>query len=433
MIERIVILTDQSHPQGGASLLAVESALAFRRRGYAVTMVCGDDGDGPGAAVGVESVALGHRRLLDSPLTNSVRGLYNRATVRRTAEWIRANDTPRTIYHLHGWLQILSPSVFAALAPVRDRVLMTAHDFSLACPNISIYDYVADTPCPRTPMSGACLAARCDRRSHAHKIWRSARHMLQWRLIGAGQAPVQLLINGGMRPSLRAVGVNDDRMVTLANPVVPYTPDRIAAEANHNVLYVGRMETTKGIELAAEACRRAGVRLTAIGGGERLAPLKAGYPEMNFVGWLPHEDIAPYARASRMLVMPSLATEPFGLSAVEALWSGLPVIASKTSFLAGDIETAGAGLAVDPRAIDAFAAAIRAIADDPARTQAMSVAAYRDTRHLGLPFDRWIDGLLAAYSGLLAGGPGAVAAAVEAVTADTAPDAGPVLASVGAS
>jgi hypothetical protein len=37
------------------------------------------------------------------------------------AAWIAQHDTPRTVYHLHGWLQILSPAVLHAAAPVRDR------------------------------------------------------------------------------------------------------------------------------------------------------------------------------------------------------------------------------------------------------------------------------------------------------------------------
>ena len=59
-----------------------------------------------------------------------------------------------------------------------------------------------------------------------------------------------------------------------------------------------------------------------------LDGLRAEYPEMLFAGRLAPQDIGALADRARMLVMPSRHSEPFGLTAVEALWSGLPVLAS---------------------------------------------------------------------------------------------------------
>ena len=46
-------------------------------------------------------------------------------------------------------------------------------------------------------------------------------------------------------------------MFVLPNPVTSWSAERVAAEDNRQALFVGRMEKTKGIDLAAEACRRA--------------------------------------------------------------------------------------------------------------------------------------------------------------------------------
>ncbi|WBH17105.1 glycosyltransferase [Sphingomonas radiodurans] len=108
-------------------------------------------------------------------------------------------------------------------------------------------------------------------------------------------------------------------------------------------------------------------------------------------------EIADYARRARLLVMPSRYPEPFGLVAVEALWSGLPVIATETAFLADDIVAAGAGLAVEPRDTDAFAEAIRTFFVDDARCRQASVAAFKDTRAVALSPDAWAERLIAGY------------------------------------
>jgi len=404
MIDRIVVINDLARPMGGASLLAVQSARQFAERGYPVTMISGDDGPAEPLA-GVDHVSAGHERLLGADLAvAAVRGLYNGAARRLVAQWIERKDTPGTVYHVHGWSQILSPALFGALAPVRSRTVMTAHDFFLTCPNGAFYDYVAAEPCARKPMSMACIAARCDRRHHVHKVWRTARQAMQTRLFAGGDVPVQLLIHAGMRSYFERSGLGDDDMVVLPNPVTAYCPSRVRAEANRDVLFVGRMEATKGVDLAAEACRRAGARLVAVGDGALLETLRAQYPEMAFVGRLSQAEIAPLAERARLLVMPSRHMEPFGLTVVEALWSGLPVLTAHHALIAEDIQRTGAGVPVDCLDAEGFAAEIAALLRDDARVRRMSLAAFEGTRHLALEPGTWIDALLAVYATLLAGG-----------------------------
>ena len=406
MIDRIVVINDLSFAKGGASLLAVDSAVRFARLGHPVTLLCGDAGNPALAADGVNVRALGQGRLLDgNPVTTALRGIYNRAAQAMVARWIAEHDTAGTVYHVHGWSQILSPALFAALAPVRERVVMTAHDFFLTCPNGAMFDFRAAAPCPLTPMSGACLARNCDRRGRASKLWRTARHGVQDRVLrSAGPPPPQLLIHADMAPFFARSGLGAGDMAALPNPVVPYAARRIAAERNRTVLFVGRIEETKGIDLAAAACRRAGARLVAAGDGALLEQMRRDYPEMDWAGRQDRAGIARLAADARMLVMPSRYMEPFGLVAVEALWGGLPVLACDHSLLAGDIAGAGAGLAIDPRDTIAFAAAIERLSGDDALTRTMSENAFTRTRHLALTPERWIDALLAAYAALLAGG-----------------------------
>lgn len=402
-IDRIVVINDLSRPMGGASALAVASARAFRERGLAVTFLSGDAAQGdPFGGLGVDHVALGQGRLLDRPAWQALRdGLWNRAAARMVRDWVARHDSPRTVYHLHGWSQILSPSIFAALAPVRARLVISAHDFFLACPNGAFADLRSGEVCTRTPLGAACLAAACDRRGPAHKLWRLVRFALQQAVFRPGESVPVLAIHEGMRPFLHRAGIPDAAIHALPNPVVPFSRDRIEAEDNREVLFVGRIEATKGPDLALEAARRARVPIRLVGDGAMLADLRLRYPEAVFAGRLAPTEIARLAQRARLLVMPSRYPEPYGLVAMEALRAGLPTIVPPTALLATDIVRAGAGMAVDPRDTQAFAAALTWMAGDDAMVRDMSEAAFARTGALALSPEEWIEQLLGHYAARL--------------------------------
>lgn len=407
-VQRIVVINDISDAKGGATGLALASAIEFRKRGIPVTWLTGDDGAAPELdALGVEIVALGRKRLLATGGAKAlIDGLYNRAGQAMVASWIKANDRPGTVYHLHGWAQILSPSIFSALTPVADRVVLSAHDFFLACPNGAYAFLKTGAPCSLTPMSLACVTADCDRRSYGHKLWRVARQAVRLGVFDMGRhAPPVLAIHSSMRPYLERGGIPGAAIQTLPNPVRPFLTTRVGAEANREFVFIGRLEDGKGPDLACAAAQKAGVALRIIGDGPMRADLEARYPDVTFSGRRTFEEIGPIVRAARALVMPSRYPEPYGLVAAEALWSGLPVVIADTAFLASDIVAADAGVAVAPRDIDSFASVLASIIGDDEGTRRMSENAFHRTRDIGLSLDDWINGLLKAYEARLASVP----------------------------
>ncbi|GEN99822.1 polysaccharide biosynthesis protein [Novosphingobium sediminis] len=399
-LDRIVVINDLSHPMGGASALAVSSARQFAERGYRVTLLSGDAPDPALGKAGIAATGLGQSRLLGRGGA-LLDGLWNRAAARMIRRWIAAHDTPRTVYHLHGWSQILSPSVFAALAPVRQRLVISAHDFFLACPNGAFTRFKTGEPCPHTALSRACLAEACDRRGQAHKLWRVARYALQRFAYQPQSSPPVLAIHSAMRPMLARAGIPAEVIQSLPNPVIPFSNTRITAERNDTLLFVGRIEATKGADLALAAARRASVPIILVGDGADRPRLAAEYPEAHFAGRLAPEAIGALAAAARMLVMPSRYPEPYGLVAMEAALAGLPVILPPTALLAADLVAAGAANAVYPQDIAAHSAVLAALARDDGRVEAMSRAGFTATRHLALSPEEWIDRLLAHYAARL--------------------------------
>jgi glycosyltransferase involved in cell wall biosynthesis len=394
------MINDLSRPLGGASALAVQAAQGLAHRGLAVTYVSGDTPPPEGLGhPGVTAIGLGEARLLArGTLDAMVHGWWNGAAQRLLRGVIRGCDTPGTIYHLHGWSQILSPAVLAALAPVRHRLVISAHDFFLVCPTGAYADFPDGAACTRVPLGAACLSAGCDRRGRLHKAWRIGRAAIQRTAMPLQQCPPVLAIHPAMRAGLQRGGIPATAIRVVPNPVVPWSATRIAAEANRAVLFVGRIEATKGADLALAAARAAGVPMLVVGDGALSARLRADYPEAQFAGRLDHAQIAGLARRARLLVMPSRYPEPFGLVAIEALRSGIPVVLPPSALLAGDIVRIGAGTTVEPRDTAAFARVLRRLDKDDAALAAMSHAGFDQGATLALDPESWLDRLLEVYA-----------------------------------
>ena len=404
-LSRLVVISDHSTVRGGAGALVMLLIRVLRERGLPVTFITGDKGDNPELAeLGVEVAPLALRELLDTPRLRAARdGLYNAAAARHVAGWIEARDTADTVYHVHTWQQILSPSVFSALKPVAGRTVLHAHDFFFACPNGAFMDYPRNTPCQRKPLGAQCLGTNCDKRSYKQKLWRSARQFVLRHALAGTEWGRVAVIHERMKPFLVKGGLPASMLLTVPNPADPLTPARVKAEENEAFLYLGRLEREKGIEDAVAAARAAGVRLKVVGDGSLAAQLKKpGDSRIEFLGWKSKKEISELAGSCRALIMPSRSPEPFGLVAAEAILSGLPVIVSDRAFLADEIQASGAGISCRTVDIGTFSEKLSDMLHaPPSEIRMMSEKAVLAGRHICLSRDRWADILLETYDDLL--------------------------------
>ena len=103
-------------------------------------------------------------------------------------------------------------------------------------------------------------------------------------------------------------------------------------------IMIARMIPMKGLQLAIEACKRAGLKLIIAGQGQLKdcvnASLKftSGPPdsdvEVSHVGYIEPRERAMLIAGAKCLVAPTLYCEPFGGVNVEAQMSGVPVVTS---------------------------------------------------------------------------------------------------------
>lgn len=93
-------------------------------------------------------------------------------------------------------------------------------------------------------------------------------------------------------------------------------------------LYLGRIISRKGVHIAVEATRRAGVKLIVAGPGDPVTPegIDLRAPHVEFVGFADVEARRTLLAGAQALHVPTLYSEPFGGVVVEAYLSGTPVI-----------------------------------------------------------------------------------------------------------
>jgi glycosyltransferase involved in cell wall biosynthesis len=135
------------------------------------------------------------------------------------------------------------------------------------------------------------------------------------------------------------------------------------------VLYVGRLAAEKNVVLALNAFVRLremhpDARMVVVGDGPLRTQLEADYPNVHFAGALRGEALAVHYASADLFLFPSL-TETFGNVTLEAMASGLAVVAFDAAAAGEWIRDGSNGLLVPPGDDDAFIdAACRAVGPD---------------------------------------------------------------------
>jgi glycosyltransferase involved in cell wall biosynthesis len=339
---KIVFICDFFLPLGGAEKIGSELVSCLVSEGVPVTVLVGETYKNESPR-GIRIISLDQKPpLLGDPWTGPFRGLFNYAAYAAVSRLVDETDTPDTVYIVNTWYHILSPSIFLALNRVAKRVVVYAHDYFLACPNGGYFDFNHQEICDRKPLSLSCLATHCDKRNYIQKLWRSgvgAMRRITWD-IGRNGSKI-IAVHEGMVEYLVNARIPETSVAIIRNPSQPFIKSPTKAECNREILYVGTLTAQKGFDVLTEALRERPWTVNVFGGASTNSPQ---IPHFRLHGFQPHEIIGRAAARSRLLIMPSRQRETFGLSALEALGSGIPVIISNQALLSRDIRAHECGL-----------------------------------------------------------------------------------------
>ena len=177
-----------------------------------------------------------------------------------------------------------------------------------------------------------------------------------------------------------------------------------AAENDLVVAHVGRLAPEKNLPLllssfAAIRPHAPGARLLLVGDGPSRKRLEANNPEHIFAGMRHGEDLAAHYASADIFLFPSL-TETYGNVTLEALASGLPVVAYRMAAAAELIRDGHNGMLAEPGASAEFVRAALDLLTRPGARHRAATAAPQSVA--ALDWDLIHDRLVAALRDAIA-------------------------------
>jgi glycosyltransferase involved in cell wall biosynthesis len=147
------------------------------------------------------------------------------------------------------------------------------------------------------------------------------------------------------------------------------------------VAYVSRIAPEKNVDYLASAlavvvARRPAVRLLLVGDGPSRPEMQERLgPSARFAGYRIGEELADHYASGDVFAFTSL-TETFGNVVLEAMASGMPVVAVRAGGVGDIVQDGVTGLVVEPGSSpETFAEAVLRLVDDPGRRAIMARAA----------------------------------------------------------
>lgn len=181
-----------------------------------------------------------------------------------------------------------------------------------------------------------------------------------------------------------ALGFPAEKIFIAPNAVAPRPsrepPYRPLTVQSATVLFVGRLQARKRVDLLLQACAQMPPpkpRLLIVGDGperQNLETLAAQvYPSAEFIGAKHGPDLAPYFAAADIFVLPGTG----GLAVQEAMTYGLPVIVAQGDGTQDDLVRPQNGWQIPPDDLTSLTTTLRrALADIP-RLRQMGAESYR--------------------------------------------------------
>ena len=330
------------------------------RRGHNSVFIYGEHLSGPSCADHAESHYI-----------EGVAGMRGRGNPEKLKAVESILDASRPdVAYIH---QVLNPDLIRILARSVPTVRYV-HGFKLVCPEGKKMLRTAERHCPFE------LSLKCQIRAYRYKCM-PRNPWLGIPLISAAmrnrrehrQYSQMIVASEFMKKVLLYNGFNARQIA-----VCPYfTHERGTREKIEEdvpiVLAMGRLVPAKGMHLLIEAFAGldAKARLVIIGDGPDMETLKA-VAERNglngretFLGWLDNEACRKWIDRSRVVVVPSIWPEPFGIVGIEAMASGKPVAAFDSGGISAWLVQGQTGYLVPTGDIAALKEKIRVLLRDP--------------------------------------------------------------------
>jgi glycosyltransferase involved in cell wall biosynthesis len=258
------------------------------------------------------------------------------------------------IAHLHNIYGRLTTSVLSVLSSAQIPIVMTLHDYKLACPS---YLFMRNNRSCEDCKEGRFYKAvlnRCHKGSYAASaIVALESYLNQWldrygKNVSFFISPSQFLKN-----KLVECGWPARKILHVANflKLSEYVPNYAPGDY---FLFLGRLSEEKGIDTLIEAYKQShqnGLGLIIAGDGpmrDDLEKRAQDYPSIRFTGYLSGQKLLDITRKSLAVILPSICYENAPLSILEAMAYGKPVVGARIGGIPEMVQEGKTGFLFDP-------------------------------------------------------------------------------------
>ncbi len=322
----------------------------------------------------------------DNRLGAAGRAIWNRQAGHQVAAAVTGHRAD--VIHVHNTFPSLSSSVYRAASQAGAAVVLTLHNYRSMCVRgvCSLRGQYCDR-CLRAGHPGPSLLRACYRNNPAAnaiaaaKVWNDRRKRVLQRWVDVAVSPSHYLVSEYRRGNFPLPHVIvKPHFVDIGDSVNPADRSETPAGEPLPLLFVGRMDGEKGVEVLREAWQKltqqlgpGAVSLRAIGDGPLRRRLE-GIDGITVEGYLPSNAVYRAMARAAILIVPSTSGEAFGRVAVEALAVGTPVVGSNVGGQA-EVLCRGGGVLFENGSPSALADAIAGLVGDPDRRQRLAVEA----------------------------------------------------------
>jgi glycosyltransferase involved in cell wall biosynthesis len=246
------------------------------------------------------------------------------------------------VVHAHNLGPLFGWRALAAARAQGARVVLHLHQYRLVCATGVCFTNGREcTRCHgRNTLPGVihnCRGSRSEALAYGASL-------ALWQRRLSEQADAVIVPSEFARERLHELGapLDSERVHVLPPPV--QVPDHAAdVQSGSYALVVSRLAAEKGVDVAIDACRIAGVPLVVAGDGPERDILRsrAGARGVRFAGQVDDAELQRLRAGAALAIVPSRSAETFGLAAAEAMAVGVPVVASRVGALPELVESDG--------------------------------------------------------------------------------------------
>jgi len=277
------------------------------------------------------------------------------------------------LVHCHNTFPLISPSAYAAAQRLGIPVVQTLHNFRLLCLNgLFLRNGRRCEDCLGRAVAWPGVLHGCYRQSRqASAVVATMLAVHRLRGTWSGAIDTYIAMSEFARAKLVAGGLPADRIVVKPN-FLPQDPG-VGTHGGRFALYVGRLSPEKGIGPLVELWGRLapGIPLRVIGTGPLETLATGGPPNVEWLGWQPRESVLAAMKDASFLVFPTECYEGLPMVLLEAMATGLPVVASRQGSLPELLQQGTCGMLVPSNRPEEWAGALRWAISHPEPMAAM--------------------------------------------------------------